>query len=46
MESRPKELNACAALLAEALCNGRSRDEVDELLRFLGVLCALVRSYL
>ena len=46
MCERPAEFNALAALLAEALCRGRSPSENAELLRFLNLLCSLVKSYL
>ena len=46
MYERPAEFNALAALLAETLCRGRSPSENAELLRFLTLLCSLVRSYL
>ena len=46
MCERPAEFNALAALLAETLCRGRSPSENAELLRFLTLLCSLVRSYL
>ena len=46
MYERPAEFNALAALLAETLCRGRSPFENAELLRFLNLLCSLVRSYL
>ena len=46
MCERPAEFNALAALLAETLCRGRSPYENAELLRFLTLLCSLVKSYL
>ena len=46
MYERPAEFNALAALLAETLCRGRSPSENAELLRFLNLLCSLVKSYL
>ena len=46
MYERPAEFNALAALLAETLCRGRSPSENAELLRFLTLLCSLVKSYL
>ena len=46
MYERPSEFNALAALLAETLCRGRSPSENAELLRFLTLLCSLVKSYL
>ena len=46
MCERPAEFNALAALLAETLCRGRSPSENAELLRFLNLLCSLVKSYL
>lgn len=46
MYERPAEFNALAALLAETLCRGRSPAENAELLRFLNLLCSLVKSYL
>ena len=46
MCERPAEFNALAALLAETLCRGRSPSENAELLRFLTLLCSLVKSYL
>ncbi len=46
MCERPAEFNALAAILAEAICRGRSPAENADLLRFLTLLCSLVRSYL
>ena len=46
MYERPAEFNALATLLAETLCRGRSPAENAELLRFLNLLCSLVKSYL
>lgn len=42
----PVELNLCAAMLAEALCKGRPREENEEILRFCNLLCTLIRGYL
>ena len=46
MCERPAEFNALAAILAETLCRGRSTSENAELLRFLNLLCSLIKSYL
>lgn len=46
MCERPAEFNALAALLAETLCRGKSHAENAELLRFLNLLCSLIKSYL
>ena len=46
MCERPAEFNARATLLAETLCRGRSPSENAELLRFLTLLCSLIKSYL
>ena len=46
MKTDPARFNALAVCAAEALCKGRTAEEIAELVRFLNLLCSLVKSYL
>ena len=46
MTHAPCGCNALAVALADALCRGRSPEEVAELLRLLNLLCSLMKTYL
>ena len=46
MTHAPCGCNALAVALADALCRGRSPEEVAELLRLLNLLCSLIKTYL
>ena len=38
--------NVCASALADALCAGKSCDEIADIMRFLQLLCCLMKNYL
>ena len=46
MKSDAREVNLLAALVAECLCAGRSREEIQAAIAFLSLVCTNARSYL
>lgn len=46
MKTDPARFNALAACAAEALCRDLPREDIQELLRFLNLLCTLVKTYI
>lgn len=46
MRDNPAQMNCLAAVLAEAMCKGRNVEEIAEIIYFLNLLAANIRSYL
>lgn len=42
----PLKQNVFASVLAEALCKDKSKAEIADMMRFLQILCSLMKSYM